>query len=196
MVLNIIINAAIFLIEELGIFAVGATVVGWVVRDVISQYFDKELNKYQSELEKEKVRFSQLHNERAKITAELYERFVKFEDDMRSLTTPLEQQSSPSKDEKLETAAKSGNKFLSFYMKNKIYFPPDICETIEELNDELRGVYNEFQIYEPYNHTPTSPQDTGQWHDSWKRVTEEEVPELKSELEQHFRELLGVEIDE
>jgi hypothetical protein len=30
----------------------------------------------------------------------------------------------------------------------------------------------------------------------WKRVTEDDVPELKEELENHFRELLGVDMEQ
>jgi hypothetical protein len=195
MVVNSIVNGFTFIIEELGIFAVGATVIGWVARDLISQYFDKELKRHQAELEKDKMRFSELHNERARITAELYERFIEFEEDMRSLTTPIEYSNSPPKDEKLETAAESGNQFINYYMKNKIYFPPHICETVEDLNEEMKGVFDEFRIYKPYESSPYDPQDPEQWHESWKKVTEEEVPELKSELERHFRELLGVDLE-
>ncbi|MYL15731.1 hypothetical protein GLW36_03595 [Halorubrum terrestre] len=203
---NTAVNLLTFVIEEVGIFAVGATVVGWVARDLISQHFDKELNKYQSEidrelkryqteLEKDKLRFSELHTQRAEITAELYERFVEFEEDMRSLTDPVERSDEPSKDEKLKTAQESGNQFVNFYMKNKIYFPPHICETVEELNKEMKDVYSKFRIYRPYDSSPGDPHDIDQWHESWKKVTEDEVPELKSELEDHFRGLLGVEFE-
>jgi len=205
MALNTSLNVIGFLIQELGTFAIGATVVGWVARDLINQYFDKELSKYQSEidkelnryqteLEKDKLQFSELHTQRAEITAELYERFVNFEEDMRSLTDPVERSGEPSKDEKLKTAAESGNQFMNFYMRNKIYFPPHICETVEELNKEMKDVFSKFRIYRPYDSSPGDPQDVDQWHESWKKVTEDEVPELKSELEDHFRGLLGVEL--
>jgi uncharacterized membrane-anchored protein YhcB (DUF1043 family) len=206
MVVDSIIGAAVFLIQELGIFAVGATVIGWVARDVISQYFEKELNKYQAEidkelsryqaeLDKEKLQFSQLHNKRAKITAELYEKFVIFEEDMRSLTDPIEHEDSPPKDEKRRKAAESGNEFRNFYMKNKIYFPSEMCETIEDVDEEMHSIYTEFGILKPYQSRPGDPQDPNQWLDSWKRLTEEDIPELKEELENHFRELLGVETE-
>jgi uncharacterized membrane-anchored protein YhcB (DUF1043 family) len=207
MVVDSIINGVVFLIEELGIFAVGATVIGWVAKDVINQYFEKELNKYQAEidkelsrfqaeLDKEKLQFSQLHNERARITAELYEKFILFEEDMRSLTDPMERGEEPPKDEKLQTAAESGNEFINFYMKNKIYFPPEICDTIEDLHEEMKSVYNQFGIYKPYESRPGDPQDPGEWLEMWKRVTEDDVPELKEELENHFRELLGVDMEQ
>ncbi|TKX40738.1 MULTISPECIES: hypothetical protein [unclassified Halorubrum] len=206
MAVNTAVNFLTFVIEEVGAFAFGAAVVGWVARDLISQHFDKELskyqaevdkelNRYQTELEKDKLQFSELHTQRAEITAELYERFVEFEEDMRSLTDLMERSDEPPKDEKLEIAAESGNQFINFYMKNKIYFPPQICETVEELNEEMRDIFVTFRIYMTYDGSPGDPHDLDQWHESWKRVTEDEVPELKSELEDRFRDLLGVEFE-
>lgn len=115
---------------------------------------------------------------------------------MRSLTTPIEHSREPDKDEKLKAATESGNKFVNFYMRNKIYFPPEICGTIEDIQDELKSTYDEFGIYRPFDPGPRDPhQDIERWNNAWKRVTEDEVPELKRELEDHFRDLLGVESD-
>jgi uncharacterized membrane-anchored protein YhcB (DUF1043 family) len=229
MVVDAIISAIGSILGELGLFAIGATVVGWVARGAISNYFDKELSEYQAEidkelaeyqsemdkqmeqyraelekeldkyrteLEKEKLRFSELHNERAKVTAELYERFVKFEEDMRTLTDLMDRPGDPPKDEQMKNAAESGNEFVNYYMKKKIYFPPHVCETIEKLQSETKDVFVEFQVYKPYDDRPGDSIDAERWLDNWKTVTENEVPEIKEELEGHFRELLGVEIDQ
>ncbi|MDT3434718.1 hypothetical protein [Haloarcula sp. 1CSR25-25] len=201
-----IIQTLVPVLRDLGIFAVGATVAGWVAKEAITNYFDKELTKYekevdkelnrfQAELEKDKLQFSQLHNERAKITAELYKKFVLFEEDMRSLVNPVEVGDEPSKDEKFQPAAESGNEFRNYYMKNKIYFPADICQTIESLDQEMESIYRKFGIFTPYQSRPGDPQEPGEWLEVWERVTEDEVPELKEELEDHFRELLGVDVE-
>lgn len=214
MVLGSIIEGAKFLIQELGAFAIGATVVGWVAKDAIAQYFDKklsiyqaeidkEVNRYQAELEKDKFRFSKLHNERARVTAELYEKFVEFEEDMIRLTDPrihltepMEYTESPTQEEKLEAAQRSGNDFMKFYAKKKIYFPQSVCETVEELQEELKGVFDGFQTPVPKTDSGVQTPDIERWVEHWETVTKEEVPELKSELEEHFRDLLGVSLRE
>jgi uncharacterized membrane-anchored protein YhcB (DUF1043 family) len=194
------------LVRDLGIFAIFATVLGLVARYGIKTYFDtrlqvyqseldKELQRHQAELEKEQVQFSELHTRRAEVAAELYERFVIFEEDMRALTTPIERKSAPSKEERFEAAAESGNKFLNYYMKNKIYFPSEVCDTIEELNGEMDEVHREFRIFTPFTDEYGGNRDLDRWQDNWERVSQDEVPELKRELESHFRELLGVERD-
>lgn len=208
MALNTTLNVIEFLIQELGIFAIGATVVGWVARDLISQYFDKELSKYQSEidkelnryqteLEKDKLQFSELHTQRAEITAEMYERFVEFEEDMRRLTDPLSRADEPLIDEKrLEAAAKSEKEFINFYMRKRIYFPPHICDTIEEIHRQMDHAFTNVKIHDTYNSQENESTQVGSLHESWKRVTRDEVPELKSDLEDHFRGLLGVEFEQ
>ncbi|WP_434530487.1 hypothetical protein ACODNH_14720 [Haloarcula sp. NS06] len=169
-----ILQSLLPVLRDLGVFAVGATVAGLVAKEAIANYFDKELNKYQkeidkeisrfqAELEKDKMQFSQLHNERARITAELYEKFVEFEEDMRSLTDPVERRDGPPKDEKFQPAAESGNEFRNYYMKNKIHFPPEICETIESLDDEMQSIYTKFGIFKPYQSRIGDPQDPEEW---------------------------------
>ena len=206
MVVDKILNMVVPLIGELGVFAIATTVVGWVARDAISQYFDKELaqyqtevekelSEYQKELDKERTKFSELHTKRAKVAAELYERFVVFEESMRKLTHPMEHDSGPSKEELSQEAADKGNEFMNYYMKNKIYFPPEVCETVEELQEETHDIFTEWSVYDPAGKQRGEQPDPQRWLDLWQKVTEDEVPDLKSELEGHFRDLLGVDID-
>ncbi|GGK81923.1 hypothetical protein [Haloarcula sebkhae] len=207
MIVDSIISGAVFLIEELGIFAVGATVIGWVAKDMIGQYFEKELNKYQAEidkelskyqaeLDKEKLRYSQLHTDRAQVTAELYEKLVQFELDMIELTDPVELGDRPPKRELLMSAKESGNEFLRYYRRNQIYFPEDVCKTVDEVYEEMKSIFHEFMIYKPHESEPGDPQDPEHWLELWERVSDDEVPELKKELEDHFRELLGVDTEQ
>lgn len=208
MVVDAIINTVVPLLGELGIFAIAATVVGWVARDVITQYFDKELakyqtevekelNRYQTELDKERTKFSELHNKRAKVTADLYKKFVEFEEDLRTLTHPLQKTDGPSKSEKISAAAESGNQFLNFYMKNKIYFPPDVCETVEDIVEASMDIHKAKRVRAAkFAHRQMEPEDFEKELEHWERVAEEDIPELKEELENHFRELLGVELGE
>lgn len=180
---------------NLGVFSAGALALGWVARYGIKSFFDTEVKKYQLELEKERIQFSELHDRRAEVTAELYQRFVKLEEDMRSMTHPMEMASDPPKDELMESAAESGNEFINFYMRNKIYLPPEVCETVEDLHEEMRGVFNAWTVHKPHEERPGENVDPEKWLELWNTVTEDEVPELKTELESHFRKLLGVGVE-
>lgn len=191
-------------LQTLGVFATGSAAVGLVARygidrfsevveEGIGQFFDKEMARYKAELENEQVVFSQLHEERASIIIELYQRFILFEQDMRALTTEMANGSST--DELLQKATRSGNDFSKHYMENKIYFPPTTCDAVESLQDEMNGVFADFRAGTPHGSRPEQRADVENWLSNWQNVTEDEVPELKRELENHFRELLGVDLD-
>ncbi|MCU4801708.1 hypothetical protein OB920_15115 [Halobacteria archaeon HArc-gm2] len=191
-------------LQNLGFFALGTAATGWIVRygierfsEVaergIEQFFDKEIARYESELKNEQVVFSRLHEERATIIIELYERFILFEQDMRALTR--EWSGDPPTDELFQKATTSGNDFAKYYMENKIYFPPDTCDAVENLQDEMKDVFVDYRDGKTYAHRAERPADVENWLANWREVTEDEVPELKRELENHFRELLGVDLD-
>lgn len=182
-------------LQNLGFFTIGAGILGWVARFGIKQHFDKELKRYQTELEKDRIRFSELHNKRARKIEEFYEKLIEFEEDMRGLTDPMETPGEPSKDERLQEAANSGNEFVNFYMKNKIYFPPQVCDTVDDIQEEFNSVFNSFKVYRPFDPGPNPAEDIEKWNEGWNRVTEDEVPDLKRDLEEQFRSLLGVESD-
>jgi lipopolysaccharide biosynthesis regulator YciM len=206
MVSEAVIDGIVSIITDVGSFAVGAGVFGWIAKNAINNYFDKRLTEHQTELdkevsefrnelEKETLQFSQLHEKRAEFTGELYQRFVEFEDALRDLTHLLEQPSDDTKEEELDAAAKAGNNFLNYYMKRKIYFPKEICNTIEEAVEESMEIVNEQRIQAAKSEVHLGPEDFEKEVEHWERVTEEDIPDLKEDLEEHFRELLGVEID-
>lgn len=71
MVYNLLVQLGIgSLIRDLGIFAIGAGLIAFLARTAIKHYFDKELQTFQSELDKESMIFSELHETRAEIVSE------------------------------------------------------------------------------------------------------------------------------
>lgn len=191
-------------LQTLGIVAGGSAAAGLVLRfgierfsevleRAIDQFFDKEIARHKAQLEHERVMFSQLHTERASIIIELYRKFVQFERDMRSLTTGPSNDSPA--DELLGKAAESGDDFAKYYGQNKIYFPPDTCEAVESLQDEMTDVFVDIRAGASRGGRPEGRADVERWLADWRDVTDDEVPELKCELENHFRDLLGVDLE-
>lgn len=191
-------------VENLVVVAMGTAGAGLVVRygleqfsEVvergIDQFFGNEMARQEAELENERVVFSRLHQERANLVVELYERFVRFERDMRALTT--ESPGAPPSDELLQTAVASGNDFARYYTEHKIYFPPDTCDAIERLQAEMNDAFVHVRTGRSREGRPERSGDVETWLTNWSDVTEDEVPELRAALENHFRELLGVDLD-
>jgi len=183
------------LLRDLGIFAIGAGLLAYIARLSIQQYFDKQLESYQSELDKEQVKFSDLHDRRAEVIDEFYSMLVEFDEDMRALVDPMAFRGESSRKEKIETAAESGEELRRYYLKNKIYFSPDVCETMDELLGEYRDMFHDFSIAKLHDVEDSLPDESEritQWQENWKALTEDDIPGLKAQLENQFRDLLGV----
>lgn len=159
----------------------------------IEQFIDKEIARHEAQLEDRRGVSPRLHEERAGVIIELYRRFVRFERDMRALTNGRSSDSST--DDLLRQATASGNEFGTYYMENKIYFPPDTCEAVERVQDAMNDVFDDFHAGTTHGDRPEQPADVESSLASWRDVSEDEVPELKRELETHFRELLGVDLE-
>ncbi len=205
------------LIRDLGALLIGAGLIGYIARHAITTYFNKqeqdfqgeidkevqrfqnelnkELQRVQTELEKEQIVYSGLVETRAEIVSEFYAEMNEFDEDMRDMVNPLIQKGDEPRQEKIERAAESAEEFRRFYRKNKIYFPSDVCETMEKLLEEYRDMFHQFSILRL--HEEDSPVDVekrlDKWLENWKALTEDDIPELRGELESHFRDLLGVE---
>ena len=183
------------LLRELGLFTIGAGFVALIARFAIRQYFEKELRSFQSQLNREGIVFSDLHTSRAEVIIEFYSKLTEFDEDMKSLVDPMLSRGELSREEKIKQAGESGEELRKYYRKHKIYFPPEICETMDNLLSQYRDTFHEFSIKQIHD-SEASLYDEGErttkWLEDWKSLTENEVPEMRAELEDHFRELLGV----
>lgn len=188
------VNVTQFL-QNIGVFTIGAGLITVIARYAIKQYFDKELKGYQSELDKEQVRFSDLHTTRAEVISEVYSRLIEFDEDVRVLTHPAIRRSELTREEEIEHAGKSGEEFRRYCRKHMIYFSPETRETMEQIISQYQDIFHDYsvnRIHEP-DETRYNPNERiERITDDWESVTENEVPELKSELEEQFQDLLGV----
>lgn len=191
-------------VQNVGILAAGTGAAGLLVRfgmdrfaaiveGSIDQFFDEKRARREAELKNDHVVFQRLHEARANVIVELYTRVVTFERDVRAVTTggPSERP----REELLQQATASGNALARYYMENRIYFPPETCDAVERLQDAMQTVFADFSAGTPHDGRPEQPADVENWLANWRNVTDEEVPELKRELETHFRALLGVDLD-
>ncbi|WP_058827492.1 hypothetical protein [Haloferax sp. Q22] len=183
------------LFRDLGVFAIGAGVLVYIARLTIQQYFDKQLQSYQTKLNKEEVRFSDLHQKRAEVIGEFYVHLSEFDQDMRVLADPMLSRGDTSREEKIEIAAESGEELRRFYLKNKVYFSSDVCETMDDLLKEYIDMFHDFsvaKIHDSKESLPGPDERIEQWKANWESLTEDDIPDLKNDLEGQFRDLLGV----
>lgn len=184
------------LVRDLGVISIVAMLVGYLGKQTIQQAFDKRLQAYQTELDKESIRFSGLHEKRGEVISTFYTKMTVFDEDMKGVVDPMILRGD-SRQEMIDDARASGEDFRLYYQKHKLYFPPDVCATMESLLSKYREMFHDFSVRKI--HDPSAPNsssdDIEQWQKNWKSLTENEIPEMQSELEDQFRDILGVEYE-
>lgn len=194
------------------------TVAAWFIRSIILQLLSKDIEKYKLNLKREsdkeleilksslvkevetlksslsiealtyQIRFSKLHERRAKSIEELYHKLIQLETLAYRLTLDMDEDDH----EELKTRADEFiDKFLethSFLEENAIYFPSKIPEKIMGFNKLMFKL--SINLY--YHSKPENAKD---FIDSFKRqkaVFEAQNSEIKKFVESEFRALLGV----
>jgi hypothetical protein len=141
------------------------------------------------------VRFSRLHEKRADVIAELYGHLVESLWEAESFLSPIEWVGEPSKREKHQ---KSMNKLVELYRyfdKHKIYLPPEVCASLEDLVQHIRsqvikfGIWVRLEDHELSDESHTLKNDA--WDSGWDAI-KNQVPLARESLENEFRSLLGV----
>lgn len=141
------------------------------------------------------VRFSRLHEKRADVIAELYGHLVESLWEAESFLSPIEWVGEPSKREKHQ---KSMNKLVELYRyfdKHKIYLPPEVCASLEDLVQHIRsqvikfGIWVRLEDHKLSDESHTLKNDA--WDSGWDAI-KNQVPLARESLENEFRSLLGV----
>ncbi len=155
-----------------------------------------ELERFRSELQnsalEHQIRYQSLHVKRAEVIAEIYGLVTQAQEDIISLIKPYELDGEPSQDEKSKQAFKSVKELYDYYKKKKIYFKQETCERIDNFIQVLSNSRLKFNfILEAQAHRMDHMKIIEQWQTEWEKLTKE-LPLIKAELEEEFREILGL----
>jgi hypothetical protein len=199
------------LLVALGGQAALLVVLGWLARSFGSQLLAKDLEKFKNDLaaastqaterlkhelqmaaKGHEVRFSKLHERRAKVVAEIYGLLVEVEWAAQSLVAVVEVVGEKSKREKYVIAFNKAGDFFQCFEKNRIYLPKELCDELERFVREMRfeviKVGTFLRIEHPNEHMVQEQAKV------WARAGEymqKEAPAAKAALEMEFRRLLG-----
>jgi len=205
--------------SEIGIVGIISGLVVWLIKQLGQRLIDKNSKNYELELQNKANLFKaelnhateefkselgflsqkahKLHDKRIEKIEEIYSLLTDFYNDMHTLTTwkivtgMSEQEVKQQNFDDTKKAEESGNIFLNFYSKNKLYFNDETCALIDEIIKLLKDSHSDFSF--KYIFGPISADLE---IERVKKATEqirEKVPEIKAKLEKNFREIIGVE---
>jgi nicotinamide mononucleotide adenylyltransferase len=174
----------------------------YIAKRVIDTFLDTRIESYKANLEKiaieHGIRFQQLHTERAQVIKELYEKIVVLDFALGSALKPLQHESEPSLVEKVNALSKAFNDLYFFFPAKRIYFEKKLCSAIDNIIKISRGVFSDITVYPVNINSTECKYDPNVWkgrHEYWQKARssyEKEILQSKEDLEDSFRELLGI----
>jgi len=201
-IVSIISGLIVWLIKKLGEFVISKKI------ELYKQELHNETELYKSNLshafEEYKIKLDfvsqkafKLHDKRLERIEELYSLLSDFYSDMLTLTTwkivtgTSEKEIEDQKYKNTLKAGDSGNKFLIYYDKNKLYFNTETCLLIDEITSLLQESHSDFSF--KYIFGTLSKEFE---YEDIKKATNKikvKVPIVKLKLENNFRDIIGVE---
>ena len=195
---------------ELGKFLISTAVLGgllvWLFKELFKMRFSRDLEKYKGEIDnyfyKEKLRFSRLYEERAIVIKDLYIRLKRYNESLKKNLSDIEKLSEVDWDQKNENIDKTlsiANEFGEYYLQNRILLEKAICEKIDKLEasqfDSLKKIMISHLLASDMPSDKSledKVQEALEYEQKLKVIIENDIPAIESELEQDFRDILGV----
>jgi uncharacterized membrane protein YgaE (UPF0421/DUF939 family) len=207
------------ILTDIGIVGIISGLIVWLIKQIGQMFIDKNISLYKQELQNKSDQYKtelnqvfekykaelafhsqkafKLHDRRLEKIDELYSLLSDFYNDMFTLTTwkivtgMSQEEIKKQQFDNTMKAGESGNKFLSYYDKNKLYFNSETCKLIDEIIQLLKESHSDFSF--KYIFGQVSPQME---IENVKQATEKirnKVPDVKTKLEKNFRDIIGVE---
>ena len=194
------------------VVVVGAA--AWVIRTLVSDRLARDADKFKIQLKADadstierlknslqmaalehQVRFSNLHEKRAVVIAEVYQRLVEAERGGWRVVLVEGQHNNTQKQEEAKRDNDERMYEISFFIeKNRIYLPERICASLKSFLDTMSihvikvGVYGSIEYP-----TPDTLKERNKVLLEAYQAFEREIPAARRALEDEFRKILGGE---
>lgn len=136
------------------------------------------------------IRFANLHEKVAKVVAGTYARLYRLREAIQRYGAIIESSNTPPKKEQREAAGQAMKDFHEYFLPRRLYLPKDLANRIKSFDDKLYKVALGFKRDIEEDEKPGYTSRVT-WADVDKVMTDEVRP-MFDELEDEFRNLLGV----
>ncbi|MGN6399735.1 MAG: hypothetical protein ACTHMD_04740 [Flavisolibacter sp.] len=206
------------LLRDVGLFSIAAFIIQKIIENsstkslekykqeldfTIRSYqltLDTDLERYKSELNLHLTRQSTLHEKRLTIIDEMYKKLVNLDSGMRAMTGMhlVYEDAEKENEERVNTAQKAFAGYNNYFLYNKLYFNKAISDLLENIRKEYFSA--NFDFFEPKRlHSFTGGQPSREGYRAAVETSQaaskrirEDIPKILEQLEEEFRNLLGV----
>ena len=172
--------------------------VAWLVRSLMLHLLSKDLETFKGQLQlaafEHQVRFTQLHERRASILADLYSKIVQLHHAATNFVKWYASANDDEKKQRLDQLWLAADDYQSYFEKHLIYFDQPTCDKVDSLNGALSRATSVLAVFthEGKGVTVTEEDILKEWEKAMTAM-DQEIPQLKRSIENCFRAILGVE---
>jgi hypothetical protein len=178
------------IVETLGIVGIASGLLVYLLKALSSQLLSRDLEKYKADLRQlafeHETRFGRLHEDRARVIAELYSKLASAHASVLGVIRPLQVGGEEKWQAEMRKAAEETNAFFAYFDKNRIYFDECLCELTQQLQEKFKRAWAAFTVF-----GDMKPASGKEWWETWCNFTKD-VPPLRARIENEFRKMLGV----
>lgn len=192
-------------LQNIGFFSVGTTILGFLCRNIILHFLNKDISHYKekikTEFEKEKIKyqtqFQDLHAKRAEIIDELYKKIMDFQLPAKmvivSATVYVKSKDMRNESyiiERMKKSVEACIELKAYFEKNKLYFNKSFCEKFDFYTSSVSEPAMKFwELIEKGDCTEEILSD----FIKSPLINMKVQDAIKEDLENEFRQLLGIE---
>jgi hypothetical protein len=157
---------------------------------------DAEIERLKSSLQmtalEHQVRFSKLHEQRAQVIAELYQKLVTVFRTGKIFTLMGSGRLGNRKDhnERYQEAHRKLDEFMTFVEENRIYIPTRVCDILDAYSFDLASAVHDVGIFGGRDYEGDSKDQQDAFDNAYRKF-QNDIPSLKKLLESEFRIMLG-----
>ena len=136
--------------------------------------------------------------ERITFIKELYEKLVDLNESLYSILRRLQAVGEASLEEKVNKLGKNFNELRKYYLYKRIFFKESECELIDIILESAKGIFYDITTFPvntddiSYHYDKDLLKERHQFWDKARGIYENEVSELKNNLENEFRSTIGI----
>lgn len=168
----------------------------------IESYLAGKLESHKKNLERiaaeHSIRFQHLHSERATVVKELYEKVVSLDESLYSTLRRFQAVGEASLEEKVSLLGRNFNELRIYFLPKRIFFEESLCELIDTILESAKGIFYDITTYAvntedlSYKYDRELFEERHQFWEKARGIHENEISELKKNLEDEFRSILGI----
>lgn len=177
------------LFKFIGSYAIIVGAMTWLLKVIITRhiehFYNKKAGDYKIEVNKylfeHETRFSQLHEKRAEVIAEMYRLMIVAEGRLKTVVSPAGYEGQAPLKERAQKVWEAIFDFNKYFLEHEIYFNAEICLHIKNFLKEMKFLTVRSNRFE---------EDIKVWTEAEEKFSLE-LQLLKQKITEEFRKILG-----